>query len=116
MTQMLLAQFGQRTHEAATKESSQKTKEFLDLAYGLETKVGIVLPYSRLHENEADHIGLILMAKAGYAPRSAIGFWEKMTQQNKGGSPKFLSTHPIAQIRINNIKALIPEALQYYNK
>lgn len=115
MTQMLLAQFGQKTLESAAKESSQKTKEFLDLAYGLGTKLGIVLPYSRLHENEADHIGLILMAKAGYDPRAAVVFWEKM-QQKGNSAPEFLSTHPVAQTRINNIKALIPEALQYYGK
>ncbi|MBU1044716.1 MAG: M48 family metallopeptidase [Candidatus Omnitrophica bacterium] len=116
MSQILLAQFGQKTLSAATKESSQSTKEFLDLAYGLGANLGIVLPYSRLHENEADHIGLILMAKAGYDPTAAIVFWEKMQKQSGNKTPEFLSTHPLAQTRIDNIKAILPKALEYYKK
>ncbi|MFH1062277.1 MAG: M48 family metallopeptidase [Candidatus Omnitrophota bacterium] len=116
MTQMILAQFGQKTLSAAMEESAQSTKEFLSLAYGLGTNLGIVLPYSRLHENEADHIGLILMAKAGYNPNSAIDFWKKMERQKGNNPPEFLSTHPVAQTRIDNIKMLLPEALEYYDK
>jgi predicted Zn-dependent protease len=116
MSQMILAQFGQKTLSAAIEESSQATKEFLNLAYGLGANLGIILPYSRLHENEADHIGLILMAKAGYDPNSAIDFWKKMQQKNGNNALEFLSTHPIAQSRIDNIKMLLPEALAYYGK
>lgn len=116
MSQMILAQFGQKSLSEAMEESSQSTKEFLNLAYGLGTNLGIILPYSRLHENEADHIGLILMAKAGYDPHSAIDFWKKMQEKNGANAPEFLSTHPIAQSRIDNIKILLPEALTYYDK
>jgi predicted Zn-dependent protease len=116
MTQMLLAQFGKKTLSYAMQDSAQSTKEFLNLAYGLGTNLGIILPYSRMHENEADHIGLILMAKAGYNPRAAISFWQKMQKQAGPKAPEFLSTHPVAQTRIDNIQSLLPEALKYYDQ
>jgi predicted Zn-dependent protease len=84
--------------------------------YGLGTKVGILLPYSRVQESEADKIGLILMAKAGYDPKSALQFWERFATSKKGKAqmPQFLSTHPSDATRIQNIKAFLPEAERYY--
>jgi predicted Zn-dependent protease len=84
--------------------------------YGLGTKVGVLLPYSRVQESEADHIGLILMAKAGYDPRSALQFWERFAsgKKDKGQTPQFLSTHPSDANRIQNIKTFLPEAERYY--
>ena len=77
-------------------------------AYGLGTQVGVLLPYSRKHEEEADQIGVYLMWKAGYNPQEAVRFWEKMRSMDKGeGTPEFLSTHPSDQSRINAIKAFI---------
>jgi predicted Zn-dependent protease len=84
-------------------------------AYGLGSQVGVMLPFSRSHEAEADRIGLILMARAGYDPRSALAFWDRMEAQNRGGSPpQFLSTHPGYETRRKAISDAIPEALQYY--
>lgn len=77
-------------------------------AYGIGTQVGVLLPYSRKHEEEADQIGVYLMWKAGYNPREAVRFWERMQTMNTGkGTPEFLSTHPSDQSRINAIKAFI---------
>jgi predicted Zn-dependent protease len=85
--------------------------------YGVGTEVGIMLPYSRTHESEADHLGLIFMAMAGYDPNEAPKFWERMAASKQGGSPpEFLSTHPSDETRINNLKGWIPEAMKYYKR
>jgi len=84
-------------------------------AFGLGAQLGVLLPYSRAHESEADHIGLILMAKAGYDPRSAIEFWRRMERGDKGGaSVEFLSTHPSHGTREAQLATWMPEALGYY--
>lgn len=86
-------------------------------AFGLATNLGAILPYSRVHEYESDHIGLMLMAKAGYYPHAAMAFWEKF---GKGGSDKrileLLSTHPMSKKRLDEMKALQKKAREYYNK
>ena len=76
--------------------------------------MGVLLPYSRIQESEADHIGLILMAKAGYDPREAVPFWKRMNEQGGSRPPEFLSTHPAPETRIKDIEAEIPEAMKYY--
>ncbi|MCG2712945.1 MAG: M48 family metallopeptidase [Candidatus Omnitrophica bacterium] len=117
LSQMMLAQFGHTMLTQALEEKTQTTKEFLMLAYGVSMNLGIVLPYSRLHEKEADRIGLILMAQAGYNPREAIPFWERMNNAGKGArNLEFLSTHPAPETRINDIKTYLPEALKHFNK
>ncbi len=78
--------------------------------------LGVVLPYSRSHEAEADHIGLILMAKAGYDPRAAIDLWLNFEKAGGDRPPEFLSTHPAPGSRIDNLTALMPEALAIYDK
>ena len=83
-------------------------------AYGLGAQVGVLLPFSRTQESEADHIGLILMAKAGYDPRAAVAFWERMEKQGGGKTPEFLSTHPSHGTREQQVQAWMPEALRYY--
>ncbi len=83
-------------------------------AYGLGAQVGVLLPYSRTQESEADHIGLILMARAGYDPQGALAFWKRMEQAGGGGSPEFLSTHPSHGTREQQIEAWLPEAMRYY--
>ena len=86
-------------------------------AYGIGATVGAILPWGRSQESEADHIGLILMAKAGYDPSKAVGFWERMSKvQQGGGTPEFLSTHPSDESRIAQIKQWLPEAMSYYKK
>lgn len=84
--------------------------------YSLGTKVGVLLPYSRVQESEADRIGLILMAKAGYDPDQAVHFWERFAsaKKDKGQLPQFLSTHPSDATRIQNMRTFLPEARRYY--
>ena len=86
---------------------------------GVGTNVGIMLPFSRAHENEADRLGLMYMAEAGYDPRAAIGFWQRMAAASakRGGKPPaFLSTHPADESRIANLEKLMPAALAIYQK
>jgi predicted Zn-dependent protease len=88
-------------------------------AYGVGVGMGILLPFSRAQESEADHIGLILMSKAGYDPRNAVPFWQRMVQAAGGGKAqsglsKYLSTHPPDEKRIEDIQKWMPEALGYF--
>ncbi len=89
---------------------SPENQNIFNTAYGLGSSVGVMLPFSRSHETEADHIGLILMAIAGYEPAVAAELWQRMQAQGQGAPPEFLSTHPSNNIRIQNIQALVPEA------
>ena len=84
-------------------------------AFGIGTNVGVILPFERSQESEADHIGLVLMATAGYNPEEAIPFWQRMAAESKNSPPEFLSTHPADQRRIDQIKVWLPEALQLYH-
>ncbi|MBL7214199.1 MAG: M48 family metallopeptidase [Phycisphaerae bacterium] len=117
MSQALLVTAGGVALDTAMKdESSGKRTAFLT-AYGVGTTVGLMLPYSRTHENEADRLGLIFMAMAGYNPETAVGFWERMAADKEGAQiPEFLSTHPAGETRIQNIKNNLYEAMPYYNK
>ncbi len=86
-------------------------------SYGIGTQVGVLLPYSRVHESEADHLGLVFMAMAGYNPEEAPAFWERMAAGKKGAAPpEFLSTHPADETRIQNLRDLLPEAMRYYRR
>jgi predicted Zn-dependent protease len=115
MSQGLLVETGGMALSAALASQPETTRQLWMTAFGLGASVGVILPYSRLHENEADRLGLIFMAMAGYDPRAAVTFWERMSQQKKGAAPpEFLSTHPADETRIQNIRAQIPEAMNYY--
>jgi predicted Zn-dependent protease len=115
MSQMLLSQMGGLALDLALQQSFPQTRQLWMGAYGLGTQLGILLPYNRIQETEADRLGLIFMAMAGYDPRKAVDFWQRMAQMKKGQAlPEFLSTHPSDTTRINNIKQLLPEALKYY--
>lgn len=111
MSAGLLQQLGAVGVGVAVGNKSQETQQLAMTAYGLTTEYGGMLPFSRNHESEADRIGLILMAIAGYNPDQAVTFWERMSA-NAGGQapPEFMSTHPSDATRIAQIKALIPEA------
>jgi predicted Zn-dependent protease len=115
MSQGLLVELGGMALSEALANKPEQTKNLFMQSYGIGTQVGVLLPYSRLHENEADRMGLIFMAMAGYNPNEAVSFWERMSAANKGPKPlELLSTHPADSTRIRNIKNLIPEAMQYY--
>ena len=114
MSEGLLVQMGGVALSVALGTEPGLTNDLFMQAYGMTTNVGLMLPHSRLQESEADHIGLILMAKAGYDPREAIPFWQRMNEQGGSRPPEFLSTHPAPESRIHDIEALIPEAMRYY--
>ncbi|MBN2119537.1 MAG: M48 family metallopeptidase [Candidatus Omnitrophica bacterium] len=114
MSQLLLVELGQASLSAALKNSPEKTAQLWMLAYGAGVQVGALLPYSRTHEREADRIGLFIMARAGYDPREAISFWERMSKQGGSRPPEFLSTHPDVENRIKAMREELPEALKYY--
>ena len=116
MSQGLLAQMGGVALSVALSQNSAATQNIFMQAYGAGATVGLLLPYSRLHESEADRIGLTLMARAGYDPREAVPFWQRMNEQGGQRPPELLSTHPAPASRIANIKKYIPEALVYYKK
>jgi predicted Zn-dependent protease len=91
---------------------SEESQQLAQAAFG----IGIALPFSRTQESEADHIGLILMAKAGYNPESAVSFWQRMAEVMQGKAPPaFLSDHPSDSQRIQKIKDELPEASKYYH-
>ena len=117
MSQGLAVQMGGMALSTALAEKPGKTRQLWMAAFGLGSQFGVMLPYSRLHESEADHLGLVFMAMAGYDPNHAIGFWQRMAQ-GKGGKapPEFMSTHPASETRISKIRALIPEVMPYYKK
>lgn len=116
MSQQLLVQLGQEGLNLAVGSQSQVAVQAINQAYGVAATVGVLLPFSRAQESEADHIGLILMAKAGYDPREAPNFFESMLAAKKaGGPPAFLSTHPADEERIARLRQLIPKALTYYD-
>jgi len=116
MSQALLAEMGGTALSVALSQKPQQTRELAMAAFGMGASIGFLLPYSRLHESEADRIGLILMARAGYDPREAIAFWGRMNQKAGPRPPEFLSTHPAPQSRIDNLNRYISEALPYYQR
>jgi predicted Zn-dependent protease len=117
MSQGLIFQFGGMALSTALSSKPQQTRELWMQVYGAGAQYGVMLPYSRLHESEADHLGLIFMAMAGYDPRSAVDFWKRMAKVKSGQAPpEFLSTHPSDERRIHDIRNLIPKAMLYYRK
>lgn len=117
MSQGLITQMGGMLLADAVSQKPKETANLFLGAYGIGTQVGILLPYSRVQESEADRLGLIFMAMAGYDPHEAVDFWQRMSKAKQGASPpEFLSTHPADATRIRNIEQLIPEAMTYYRK
>lgn len=115
LSQQLLAQLGIQALDIALSQKPELTRQIFLSAVGLGTQIGIMLPFSRLHETEADKLGLIFMAMAGYDPHVAIDFWQRMSAQSQGASPpEFLSTHPSHETRIETLRNYIPEAMKYY--
>ncbi|MFN8396552.1 MAG: M48 family metallopeptidase [Bacteroidia bacterium] len=116
MSQGLAAQAGGVALSVALSNKSPQTQDLFMKAYGVGANVGAILPFSRMHESEADEMGLIFMAMAGYNPEEAVAFWKRMDDASKGGPPEFLSTHPAHSTRIERLKKVIPVAKNYAKK
>ena len=116
MSQGLIEQLGLSSLSAAMGQNPSATSQLFMQAVGMGSNLGM-LKFSRTHESEADHIGLIFMAMAGYDPNHAPAFWKRMVEMNKGEKPpEFLSTHPSDETRIKDLEGWMPEALGYYKK
>jgi predicted Zn-dependent protease len=116
VSQALLFATGGLAVGYAVREEDDATQQAILIAYGIGATLGATLPFSRLHENESDEIGLLYMARAGYDPRAAPMFWEKMKQAGGDSPPEFLSTHPSNETRIRRLNELMPKALEEYRK
>lgn len=116
MSQMLTAQLGGIALDVATMDQPQQTRQLLQIAYGVGTQVGALLPFSRKHESEADEIGLYLAAMAGYDVTEAAPFWQRMNRLGGGSVPVFLSTHPDPGARSTKLQSLVPKAQEYQRK
>jgi predicted Zn-dependent protease len=116
MSQGLLQQLGGVALSEALASKPAETRDMWMQAYGVGSQVGVMLPYSRAQESEADHLGLVFMAMAGYDPGKAIDFWQRMSQGTGEKPPELLSTHPSDATRIQQIKENLPEAMKYYKK
>jgi predicted Zn-dependent protease len=115
MSELLLISMGGLALDRAMSDRPQETRNLFLLAYGVGTQLGRILPHGRSQELEADRIGLMYMARAGYDPHAAIRFWERMEAKGKGGQPPvFLSTHPSHGQRIDRLKRWLPEAMAEY--
>jgi predicted Zn-dependent protease len=117
MSHALLVELGGITLAAALQSKPQQTQDLALTAYGVGTTLGHTLPHSRQQELEADRMGLMFMARAGYDPRDAIAFWQrfKAWSDRRGGKvPEFLSTHPLDTRRIRELEKHLPEALAVY--
>ncbi len=115
MSQQMGAQAVQAGLQVAVANKSQETQNLFLSAFGLGAQVGLILPFSRKHELDADQWGLNFTAMAGYNPREAIPLWERMEKASSGQKPpEFLSTHPSEGTRIDELKKAMPEALKYY--
>ena len=113
MSEATLLQLGGEALNASVSKADPRWQAAAQMAYGVTTKVGLELPHSRSQESEADHIGLIYMARAGYDPEASVAFWQRFAtfsaQQGKN-TPAFLRTHPTDETRVKQLKAWLPEA------
>ncbi len=117
LSQSMLVQVGLAGTMAALSKGDPKTVQNVGALLGAGASVGLLLPWGRAQESEADHLGLVYMAKAGYDPHAARDLWFRMAEASKsqGRPPEFLSTHPSEATRIKQIEAWLPEAMQYYH-
>ncbi|MDR2497251.1 MAG: M48 family metallopeptidase [Tannerellaceae bacterium] len=116
MSQQVLAEAGGTVLQESLGKKSSTVQALAGTVYGLGAQYGVMLPFSRKHEYEADRMGLIFMAMAGYNPQAAITFWTKMAQGKSGSVPEFMSTHPSDANRIAELNRYMQEAMQHYKK
>ena len=114
LSQQMLAQTGAQLLNYSLAEKSAAIQTAASTIYGLGAQVGVMLPFSRKHETEADYMGLVLMRMAGYNPDVAVGFWQKMSASGSGSVPELLSTHPSDARRISDIRKALPEIKAKY--
>jgi len=117
MSEATLLQTGGQVLGAGLSASDPRMQAIATTVYGVGAQVGLALPHSRTQESEADHIGLLYMARAGYDPEAAVAFWQRFADYNaKGGSgtPWFLRTHPLDETRIRQLKEWLPQAKKEY--
>jgi predicted Zn-dependent protease len=117
VSQAVLLQSGGQVIGASMSNADSRTQAVASTLYGLGSQLGIALPHSRKQESESDQIGLIYMARAGYDPQEAIGFWQRFADYNRqsgGATPWFLRTHPLDDTRIQQLKTWLPQAQQEY--
>jgi predicted Zn-dependent protease len=110
ISQGLLVQLGAVAVDEATKNKSAQTRQAWMAGFGLGSQVGVLLPFSRSHESEADHLGLIFMARAGYNPEAAPAFWQRFAKAGGNKPAEFLSTHPADATRVRQLQEWMPEA------
>ncbi|MGH8016997.1 MAG: M48 family metallopeptidase [Opitutaceae bacterium] len=118
VSQGLLLTAGGVALDVALRDEDSGTRNLALAAYGVGSTVGVMLPYSRLNESEADEIGMIYAARAGYDPRAAVDFWTSMQKESEGKAkpPEWLSTHPSDTTRIERLKEMMPRMVEIYNK
>ncbi len=116
MSQQLAAQMGGTALAVAMQEQPAQTQQLAMTAFGLGSQYGVLLPFSRTHESEADKMGLYFLTLAGYDPYEAPRFWERMNKDAGSRPPEFLSTHPDPARRVANMESWIPDALAYKAK
>jgi len=114
LSQRMSAEIIQELLATGLGKASPLVRDGAMQAFGIGTQVGVLLPYSRTHETEADQIGLMYAARAGYDPREAVALWERMEAVGKTRPPEFLSTHPREARRIERLGELMPEAMKTY--
>lgn len=115
MSQSLLLEVTGAALSIALAGDDPAAQEVFSMAFGIGTSLAVALPFSRMHESEADRLGLIFMAMAGYDPHEAPRFWARMAAANDNdGTPEFLSTHPSDQTRIADLQSEIAEAMRHH--
>lgn len=113
LSQLMAAQLGGVALDVALRNHPAQLRQLFLTAYGVGANVGVLLPYSRAQESEADEIGLYLAAIAGYEPRAAVPFWRRLAKVGGPSPPEFLSTHPDPENRAEELSRLVPRALEY---
>ncbi|MDD2286744.1 MAG: M48 family metallopeptidase, partial [Paludibacter sp.] len=116
LSQQVLLSYGSSAADVLLSQQSEVTRYGIQTLYGLGAQFGVILPYSRKQEYEADRLGLIFMGMAGYDPNEAVAFWERMSANDPNSELEFMSTHPTNANRIANMKKVLVEAMGYYQK
>ena len=116
MSQQILTQYGSNILNSALSNKSAAVQSVAGQVFGLGAQYGVMLPFSRKQESEADYMGLVLMSMAGYDPDVAIGFWQKMSASGSASVPEFMSSHPSDATRIANIQKNVSKIKAAYYK